>query len=306
MLALAEPVGALARVIRCIAMDPSRRHVCVLAAACVAPAAWAAPATTSMVAVPQDVWEDHRRFLNGRYAHEVTFYGGPGARRDVIELVLLQQALRLGGWREGLFPLTLPTDVRLLHEVAIGHAVLAGTTYWLEDIRQEASDLVPSSAWVAPGEFEVGVYVRPGNRRALAVRSAQALRGLSAVSCRDWRVDWRTLSAMGLKALLHAPSWDSMPAMVAAGRADFLLAPFQPNADMSLTVGSVRLVPVPGLKVRLAGTRHVPLSRHAPQFERVHASLELGLRQMRARGVIRRAYTESGFFNARVSGWTVV
>lgn len=259
-----------------------------------------------MVAVPQDVWEDHRNFLNGRHPHEVTFYGGPGARRDVIELVLVQQALRLGGWREGLFPLVLPTDVRLLHEVAIGHAVLGGTTYWLEDLKRGASDLVPSSAWLASGEFEVGVYVRPDNHQALAVRSAQALRGLSAVSCRDWRVDWRTLSAMGLKALLHAPSWDSMPAMLAAGRADFLLAPFQPNADMSLTVGNVRLVPVPGLKVRLAGTRHVPMSRRAPQFEAVRASLESGLSQMRARGVIRRAYTESGFFNARVAGWTVV
>lgn len=259
-----------------------------------------------MVAVPQDVWEDHRSFLNGRHPHEVTFYGGPAARRDVIELVLVQQALRLGGWREGLFPLTLPTDARLLHEVAVGHAVLGGTTYWLEDLVREAPHLVASSAWVEEGEFEVGIYVRPDNRRALAMRSGQELRSLSAVSCRDWRVDWRTLSALGLKALLHAPSWDSMPAMLAAGRADFLLAPFQPHADMSLSVGSVRLVPVPGLKVRLAGTRHVPLSRRAPLFEAVRACLESGLGQMRTRGVIRRAYTEAGFFNPRVAGWTVV
>lgn len=287
-------------------MDLARRHLCTWAAASVARPAWAAPAGPFRVAVPQDVWDDHRAYLNGRHPHEVTFYGGPGARRDVIELLLVQQALRLGGWREALYPLTLPTDVRLLHEVALGHALLGGTTYWLEDLASEAPHLAASSAWVEAGEFEVGIYVRPDHHQALAMRSAQALRGLSAVSCRDWRVDWRTLSAMGLKALLHAPSWESMPAMLAAGRADFLLAPFQPSADMSLTVAGVRLVPVPGLKVRLAGTRHVPLSRRSDAFEAVRDSLESGLSQMRARGLIRRAYTESGFFNPRVAGWTAV
>lgn len=259
-----------------------------------------------MVAVPQDVWDDHRSFLNGRAPQSIAFYGGPAARRDVVELVLVQQALRLGGWREGLFPLTLPTDARLLHEVAIGHAVLGGTTYWLEDLAREAPHLAASSIWVEDGAFEVGVYVRPDNHKALAVRSAQALRALSAVSCRDWQVDWRTLSAMGLKALWHAPSWSSMPAMLAAGRADFLLAPFQPTRDLSLTVAGVRLVPVPGLKVRLSGSRHVPLSRRAEQFETVRGCLESGLDQLRTRGVIRRAYTESGFFNPRVAGWTAV
>jgi len=259
-----------------------------------------------MLAVPQDVWDDHRSFLNGRTPQSIAFYGGPGARRDVVELVLVQQALRLGGWREGLFPLTLPTDARLLHEVAIGHAVLGGTTYWLEDLAREAPHLEASSVWVEDGAFDVGIYVRPDNHKALAVRSAQGLRALSAVSCRAWSVDWRTLSAMGLKALWHAPSWDSMPAMLVAGRADFLLAPFQPNTDMSLTVAGVRLVPVPGLKVRLPGTRHVPLSRRAAQFEAVRDCLESGLDQLRARGVIRRAYTESGFFNPRVAGWTAV
>lgn len=104
-------------------MELTRRHLGSWAASSAAHLAWAGPDRPdrpAMVAVPQDVWDDHRSFLNGRAPQSIAFFGGPGARRDVVELVLVQQARHRGGGREGLLPLNLPTDARLLHDGYVG------------------------------------------------------------------------------------------------------------------------------------------------------------------------------------------
>jgi hypothetical protein len=49
-----------------------------------------------------DIKNDYLLFLAGRNAIDINFYGGPHARRDVAELILLQQALHLGGFNQRL------------------------------------------------------------------------------------------------------------------------------------------------------------------------------------------------------------
>lgn len=53
---------------------------------------------TAPIAVLPDIHNDYQRFLADRDVKTVTYYGGAYARRDVIELVLMLQALSLGGF----------------------------------------------------------------------------------------------------------------------------------------------------------------------------------------------------------------
>jgi hypothetical protein len=85
-----------------------------------------------------------------------------------------------------------------------------------------------------------------------------------------------------------------------------VLAPFQATADLSLDVGSVRLVPIPRLKIGLDGTRHFLVSSRHARATALLDRLNAGLSTLRQKGVIRQAYEQSGFFNARVAHWTTL
>jgi len=258
---------------------------------------------SAMVAIPSDVQHDYERFVGAREPLAISQYGGPHARRDVVEFLLLQQALALGGQTQPLALLSMPSSARLQLEVRAGHAVCSATSYWREDFPAAEQELLFSQALLGDGEFEVGLYTAPGNARALAARSLQDLRALTFLSNRDWRVDWRTLEQLGIGKLLHAGNWDLMPRMVASGRADVLLAPFQSGADLALEVRGVRLVPIPGLKIGMRGTRHYLLSARHPQGQAVKAALDAGLMQLRRQGVLRKAYEQSGFINTATEHW---
>lgn len=272
------------------------------AAASASPSASGAPVSTALaVIVPTDVLRDYRAFLAGRDPRELQSYGGAGSRRDVVELVLLQQALARGGWREPLRFVGARTYSRMLVELASGRCGLSGTTLWSADL--EGPGLRPSSALIPEGRFEAGLYTSPSNERALAARTREDLSALRAVSNRNWRPDWRVLRSLGLAELRHVQNWDSMVRTLLAGRADLVLAPFQPTEGLALRHAAGTLVPIPQVKVYLYGARGFGLAREGPAQERLAAALERGLGALRAEGRVERAYTECGFYTPQVRGW---
>lgn len=295
----------------CHPRPPTRR--CLLHAGVGAVAAIAALVALSaqggvqlVVAVPTDVLEDYHAFLKGRNPLELDHYGGPHTRRDVVEVVLLQQALQRGGLSQPVLLEALPNVARILREIESGHAVCSSTSYWREDVAPNSAHFLFSDALVEAGQFEAGLYTVPGNRQALAARTLADVRQLRALSNRSWTVDWRTLEQLGVQQLQHVAQWPSMSKMVEADRADFLLAPFQASADLSLVVGGVRLVPIPGIKVGLNGTRHFLVSRQHPAGRVLLQHLNAGLARLRQQGLIRQAYVQSGFFNPQVAQWTAL
>lgn len=259
-----------------------------------------------VVAVPTDVLEDCKKFLRGRDPMAVTDFGGPHTRRDVVEVVLLQQALRRGGWDHRVELEALPNVARILREIEWAHAACSGTSYWREDIPAASTSFYYSDAMVEMGQFEAGLYTVVTNHRAMAAKSLPDIQGLTALSNRGWIVDWRTLEQLGIARLQHVGQWPAMPKMLAGGRADFLLAPFQATADLSLTVDTIRLVPIPGLKIGLHGTRHFLVSRRHARAAALLDNLNAGLSALRHKGVIRQAYEQSGFFNPRVAQWATL
>lgn len=280
----------------------SRRGLLGLAACCPG-AAWAAAAPQLPALIPDDVLLDYQRFLAGRDPITISDYGGPLSRRDVVEVVLIQQALARQDRPLRLSLTPMPTSQRLQAELRLAQAACSATTYWREDF-PAPDGLLFSDAVVADGEFEAGLYTMPDNARALAARSLQDVQGLNVLVNRNWRVDWLTLQRLGMQHVQHVANWNLMPRMLQQGRADLLLAPFQPTPDLALVVGGVRLVPIPGLKVGMHGTRHFLVSASHAQGPQLRDQLNAGLARLRQRGLVRRAYEQSGFFNARVADWT--
>ncbi|MDR7270971.1 hypothetical protein J2X20_003629 [Pelomonas saccharophila] len=265
--------------------------------------AWAGAGEPLLPAlIPDDVLRDYQAFLAGRDPVAVADYGGALSRRDVVEVVLIHQALARQDRTLRLSMSPMPTSQRLQAELRIGHAACSATTYWREDFPQP-DGLLFSDAVLQDGEFEAGLYTTPGNVRALATRQLSEVQQLRVLSNNTWRVDWQTLEQLGMVNLQHVASWNLMPRMLQQGRADVLLAPFQPTPDLSLLVDGVRLLPIPGLKVSMRGTRHFLVSATHPLGPRLRDQLNAGLAWLRQQGLVKRAYEQSGFFNAKVAGW---
>lgn len=255
----------------------------------------------------QDVYNDYQRFLGKRNPLTLSHFAGEGSRRDVVELVLVQQALALGGLSRPVKLVKVDNNsdsyTRYLKEILSGNATMGGNSAWQIDLKSIDDKIYISSPLIRQGEFEAGLYTSPDNKKALAARSLDDVRQLTAVVADSWKPDVATLEGLKLNQLLQTQSWDSMVGMVEKGRADVLLAPFQPTADMSLTLGEYSLVPIPNVKVGLAGSRHLFVSRSAPHGAETFDALEKGLAKLRAKGTIEQAYKESGFFNARTQTW---
>lgn len=91
--------------------------------------------------------------------------------------------------------------------------------------------------------------------------------------------------------------------MVDKGRGDFTLAPFQQTADLSLESNGVKLIPIPNLKIALAGNRSYVVSKNGIMGQEILPILNKGIRELQKKKIFEKAYRESGFFNPRVKKW---
>ncbi|WP_028455711.1 hypothetical protein [Chitinilyticum litopenaei] len=253
------------------------------------------------VAVPQDVLTDYRELVAGRNLDEIRDYSGPGARRDTVEMILFQQALRLGGFAEAVNFVPVDSYVRNLVEVEQGRITATGTSVWAADIKDSQARL--SEPLIREGEYVVGFYTLAGSKVQQA--SLDELRKLTVVTNRAWKNDIATLEGLGITRVTDAPTFTMIARMIKGGRGEFTMASFKPTPDMSFEVDGIRLAPVQGLKVAMPGSRHFLVAPGAVG-DKVNTALAKGLAQLRREGRIRRAYTDGGFFNRKVDGWKLV
>jgi hypothetical protein len=258
------------------------------------------------IAVADDVLEDYQRFLDGRDPLDIENFGGEYSRRDVVEVVLLQQALRRGGWIGEISLIAGGGYTRILELLANGDADITGSTTWLRDIENRADHIVSSLATIPNGRFEAGFYMLADNAKRLKVKNLRGLRLLRGVSSRSWVPDWQALARLRLADLITVPSWKLMVEFVADDRADFLLAPFQPGPEMELVVGDVRMLPIPGYKIALDGSRHYAVTNVQHYSKDLRVAIDQGLRELGKIGRIEAAYRQSGFFHPDVADWILI
>jgi hypothetical protein len=261
---------------------------------------------TITAAVDEDIIIDYQLFVGERDPLTITHFSGPGARRDVIEIILLQQALHLGGFSPKIVLRPEKSYLRILRLIQDGQVALSAALMWKSDLKKHEDSLLISPALVHEGEFIAGLYTHQSNKKALNAKALEDLQQLSAASNSHWKSDIATLHQLGIKKIYYATYWPQMVRMVVAKRADITLAPFQSNLEMKVLVDDLELVPIQGIKVSLPGSRHWPISKKYPDSAVIKAALTRGIAILKAKNTIQRAYEESGFFHPAVKNWTLI
>ncbi|WP_062064449.1 hypothetical protein [Cellvibrio sp. OA-2007] len=267
---------------------------------------WADDSEQAPIGLLPDIKHDYLLFLANRVPEEITFFGGPHARRDVAELILLQQALALGGFKRQINFINEENYFRSIRNVVEGKTLSISGTIWLQDLDQVKDQVFISPATVRDGEFIVGLYTSPNNQRALGSHTLAELTQLRAVSSRQWKPDLRALQTLGFHQIMYTPNWINMARMLNVGRVDLTLAPFGMSPDLHIRVDGIELVPIPEVKVIIAGSRHWPISQKHPYGVEFYQALTKGMALLRAQGTIEQAYRESGFFHPAVADWTLL
>ncbi len=261
---------------------------------------------TITAAVDEDIIADYQLFIGDRDPINIEHFGGPGARRDVIEIVLLQQALYLGGFSGKVVLRPENSYLRILKLLTDGQIPISGALMWREDIKPYSEHLFKTAALVKEGEFIAGLYTRQDNNRALNANTREKVSQLSAASNDHWRPDIEALRSLGITRIHYSTYWVQIVRMVVARRADVTLAPFQSNPGMKVQVEDLELVPIPGVKVALPGSRHWPVSKKHPQGQEIFSALEKGIALLEQKNIIQRAYEECGFFHEGVKNWKLL
>lgn len=256
------------------------------------------------ILVPTSIVEDFTVFIDGRDILSIDNYGGDKSRREVAEMVLMHQALYLGGYSGAIEYVAQEVDyLRSLHMIADGKAAIFGATAWYENVSADNSPYWVTKPLVRNGEFVVGLYTSSANEKAMSVSSLADLRHLRAVSNVHWGTDWRNLELLNLTHVYSVRQWSNMARMVQAQRADFTLAPFRSNSNRLLAMDDFELTPIPNVSFALEGSRHWVSSKAHPMGEMAYKSLTRGLLSLRNQGSVVRAYTESGFFQPKHDHW---
>ncbi|WP_462165214.1 hypothetical protein [Pseudoalteromonas xiamenensis] len=250
----------------------------------------------------------YHEFLAGRSPLELEhFYPNTkGSHIEIIEMVLLQQALSLGGESRPLEFRPQPAVNTLEYSALIaGDSVLIGRSVWHEDIIDLKGSLFVSEPLVEVGQYEAGLYVTKRNV-ALQDLPAERLDQITVVANPRWQVDWHALNNLPVNLISFIGPWETMLNMVENQVADAMLVNFSVSESLTMNFEGREYVPINNLKVLLPDSRHFVVSKRHPDGERVFRALNKGLRILKERGTIERALRESGFINSRVAHWKPV
>lgn len=251
------------------------------------------------VGVPADVLRDYGDWLGERDPYALEDFSGPGARRDVVELALFQQALDRGCQRRDVAWVQIDSYERILAALLAGDILATGTTIWSEPFDEGLVALSPPT--IPDGRFTALFYTARGRQQRL--RRTEDLARLTVASSTQWQRDWQALGRVPVKQRLDANSWSTMVRWVASGRADVLLAPSNNSEGSLIEVDGAVLAPMPGLRMPIPGSRHFGFHIHEFAGARAGACFARGLYQMIEDGVVERAYRDAGFWRDDVMRW---
>lgn len=258
----------------------------------------AAPATDPNIIpvyIRDDVLEDYEKFVAGRNVLTITSFKNINMRRDVADMVLLQQALAIGGFHKRFQYMPGKFNFRNTKMLETGDLLLSFDSYWLSDAQLLGPNVFVSEPVIRRGEYLAALYTSPKNTAALAIRSYNDLQKFTAVSTPKWLTDWRTLEKLPLKQLIREDEWLSQARMVHMQWVDFMLMPFSNTKDGSYQLEQIRMQQIANVAMLLDDSRHFVVSRAHPQGQTAFAALNRGLKEMRAQGRIEKLYKDAGF-----------
>lgn len=264
------------------------------------------PVASVDIPIERSVLDDYLRFVGDRAIAQIHHFDGAGTRRDVVDMILVQQALQLGG-----YPLKfnfIPSDssARSTQLFVRGDVLLSLDSIWGQTANLLKSHVYISTAVIERGDYVAAIFTSPQNQKTKSIRQLSDFNGLTAVSSRAYAQDWQLLEQLPLRELRDEYNWSSMAMLVSRGWVDFMLAPFPRHRPFGYQAPGIDLVAVEGVKVLLDDSRHFVVSKKHPLAEPVYRALQQGLAQLRQQGTLTKAYQECGFFNPEISHWTML
>jgi len=225
------------------------------------------------------------------------------SNRNIACMVLIMQALNNGGYPAELMMVEAPNSVRELKMLENGNVVIMHQDIW----GASSNDSVYVSHEIIPrGKFTKGFYVAEPDRKMYGVKVLNDLKKFTSVSNPGWEVDWNTLKKIGLKKLYPTAKKEYMFNQVLLRDVDFTIQEFTTAKDMSYSFENGKLVPVPGIKIALDGSRHFMVSKKHKDGKAVFEALQKGLKILSNKGIVDKFLAEAGFYRSEVSEWQTI
>jgi hypothetical protein len=256
--------------------------------------------------VETDVYRHAQALIGEQKIVNIKSFSGPDSHRDVVEFILVQQALTLGGSTLD-FTFTLGNyDARNIKLLQSGLLLISFDSLWLSHVSKLADDVYISDPVIKRGEYYAGVFTSINNEKALSTKNLAGLRRLSIISNKNWPVDWKTLLEIAPKSITHDEEWLSMAKLVSLQWVDIMLAPFSNSPPFIYRDDGYEITAIDGIKVALNDSRHFVVSKKHPKGKETFIALQKGLTILRQRGAITKAFQQSGFFNEHVQNWSII
>jgi len=249
-----------------------------------------------LIYIRDDVYEDYLKFVDGRNVLTIDNFSGKNIRRDVVDMIIAQQALKIGGFNHTFEYAAGKLNFRNTKMLELGRLLISFDSYWLADAKALNDSVYISAPIIRKGEYIAGLYTSPNNKAMLSISQLSDLQKVTAVSTPKWRTDWQTLQSLPLKELIQEDEWLSQARMVDLGWVDFILMAFNSTADQSFKMDKIDLVPVKNIGIELKGSRHFVISSKHPYGEKAILSINIGIKELRKKNKIVKAYTQAGFF----------
>jgi len=258
------------------------------------------------ITVETDTYHFAQQIIADQKILSIEDFSGPNSQREVVEFILVQKALALGGSKID-FTFTLGNyDARNIKLLQSGLLLISFDSLWLSQVIKFSKSVYISDPVIRKGEYWAGLYTSADNNRALATKKLADISKLSIISNKNWYVDWKTVTQLAPKTLIHEEEWISMAKLVSLQWVDVMLAPFNLNQPFTYHGDRYDIRAIDGIKVALNDSRHFVISKKHPKGKETFIALQKGLKILRERGSIIKAFQQSGFFNDQVQEWTVI
>ena len=247
--------------------------------------------------------EDYEKFLQEKQLppEEITDFKSKYSSRVVASLVLISQALKLGGMDAKLRIVTFPNSARERAQVKKGKIAISGQVHWRTEFD---SSVHMSSAIIPQGRFIKAILGLANNEKLKDLRWHSDFKQLTTAIVPTWAHDLNLLEEMGVEHIYKAPNKGNLLKMVHAGRVDFILYEFSNKVkDGYFLEDGIKLKVTEKTKIILDGSRHYMVSKLHPQGDRIYKALEAGVKIMKEKGVFEKALYGVGFYPEGEKDW---
>ena len=255
------------------------------------------------IVINEDVYNNYLCMLNNQHVLAVKNYSGKCSRREVVEIILIQQMLALGGFE---YQFILEPDYYNMRErklIEKGLLLISVDSVWQNEAKSMTDSVYISPPLIKKGEYQVGFYTAADNKKVLSTTTIEQLKDLSIISNKKWTVDWKSLSQANFTYLHHEKNWVTHAKLVSKHIIDMMLIPFSNDNDLTHMIRDIELTPIPNFVFPLTESRHVIIAKHHPLGEKTYQALLTGMKIMRDNGTITKAFTQSGLLNSKVKHW---